>query len=211
MPQVEFFAVRDDLIELFSRLFANTDIQIFEMYSECDQYLRRFRSTEEILTALPIGQDKYGNGKHYLLSLWSPSVTFEPEVKRVNFNGKVEGHTHRFTVQGRGLMQLYLGGVFENTITNSYFGHFSEKGAAKWGPVDGINWSASRKLSNKVQYLLREKLRAARAPGMPVLDGALEMHKQGYVFKAGGHVYNLIESAVPAVQANALMRYNQPL
>ncbi len=211
MANLDFFAVRDDFAAIFDHLFTNTDVQIFEAYSEYDQELRRFRSTEELLAALPIGLDRCGNGFANFLAVWSPSVMPEPEIKRIDFSRKIDGYTHRFCVEGRGLMHLHLGGIFENTMTKSNFGHFSEKGAARWGPVDEINWPASRKLSNKILYLIGKKLQAARVPGMPVLKGALEMHEQGYLFKVGRQVYELIQDAGPVVQENALVRYNQPL
>ena len=107
-------------------------------------------------------------------------------------------------------MHLHLGGIFENTITKSNFSHFSEKGAAAWGPVDDINWAMSRKLSNKIQYLLRKKLSAGRARTMLVLKAALEAHKQGYKLVDGVWPCELSQETVPAVQETSLVRYNQP-
>ena len=193
MATLNFFGVREDYVDIFDRLFAATDVQVFESYSEYDQELRRFHSTRELLSALPLGTDTYGNSLAYNLQLWSPSVTPEPRVRRINLV-RVKGHTHWFCVEGMGLMQFHTGGTFGECITHSNFGHFSEKGARARasGNADEVDWAASRKLSNKIMYLIGRKLRVARVPYGPVLAGALERHQQGYKLKYGSQDLRLI-------------------
>lgn len=192
MPDLDFFATREDFVEIFDNLFSQTDVQVFETYSEADQELRRFRSTEEILSALPIGIDKYGNSSANLLSLWSPSVIPEPEIRRINLS-KSTGHTFRYRVHDVALMHLHLGGLFEKTITKSEFSHFSEKEASRWEDTSHADWLAHRKLSNKIIYLIGRKLRVARVPFAAVLKGAMKMKEQGYMLMHGGHLCEIIQ------------------
>lgn len=198
MATLNFYAVREDYARIFDALFGATDVVVYEAYSECEQELRRFHSTQELLDTFPLGVDSYGNSFAYFLQVWSPSIAPEPQISRINL--RVKGHTHRFHVQGSSLMQFHTGGVFGDSITQSNFGHFSEKGArAKgFGNADEVDWNASRKLSNKIMYLIKTKLRAARVPYGPVLPGALEMHRQGYILKYGTRKLELIVDEAPA-------------
>lgn len=215
MATLDFFAVREDYINIFDRLFSTTDVQVFEGYSEYDQELRHFRSTQELLGAFPLGVDTYGNSFAHHLQLWSPSVAPEPEIQRINLV-RVKGHTHRFCVHGMGLMQFHTGGVFGDRITKSNFGHFSEKGARARavGNADEVDWVASRKLSNKIIYLIKCKLRVARVPFWPVLAGALELHRGGYKLRYGTRDLQLITDDASVTEekpGHSLMRVIETL
>jgi hypothetical protein len=181
MPSLDFFAARTDLAALLMFLLENTDVRVFESYSDYGQPLKEFRSFGELADAYEVGVDKCGRGDHILLQLWSPAVMDRLEIERIELNPQAcEGQTFRYRIQGWGLIQLYLGGVYDRFITKSHFGHNSEKRAQAWGHADGVNWEALTQLSNKVQYHIRSRLAVARVPGRPVLREAYALAQSGY-------------------------------
>src|SRR5687768_13944636 len=159
MANLDFFATRPDFEQLFAFLFAETDFHVFESYSEFGKEVREFTSFADLCAAFDVGQDKHGNGHAALLQLWSPSIMPEQQIERIKLDpNKCNGFRFRFRMSGYGLAQLYLGGVHNRVITKSHYGHFSERGAARWGDVSQVNWSALSKLSGKVQRHIRRKL-----------------------------------------------------
>ena len=184
MANLDFFAIRPDLEQLFAFLFAETDFQVFESYSEFGQPIRRFASFEDLCATFDVGHDKHGNGTAALLQLWSPSVMPKQQIERINLDpNKCDGFTFRFRISGVGLVQLYLGGIHDRVITKSHYGHFSERGAARWGDISSVNWNALSKLSGKVQRHIRRKLGVAKVPGRPVLPGAFKLNIEGFELK----------------------------
>ncbi len=94
-------------------------MRAFESYSEFDQELREFRSIDELAAAFPIGEDRFGSGHAILLQLWSPSVMRELTISRLALNPDAcDGHTFRHQIGGGALIQLYLGGVHDRTVTS---------------------------------------------------------------------------------------------
>lgn len=181
---LDFFAAEADQRAVLDFLFSSTDVRVFESYSEPGADLREFRSTDELAAAFPLGTDSHGNGKVVLLQLWSPSVMRELTIRR--FALKPEhcgGHTFRHTIEGGGLMQLYLGGVCDRVVTLSHFGHQSQVRAEAWGVDQGVNWEALKKVSNRIQHHIRKRLAAGKVPGCPVLPQALELARTGYALK----------------------------
>jgi hypothetical protein len=184
MANLDFFATRPDFEQLFAFLFGETDFHVFESYSEFGKPIREFASFADLCATFDVGQDKHGNGTAALLQLSSPSVMPKPQIERIDLDpGKCDGFAFRFRMSGYGLVQLYLGGVHDRVITKSHYGHFSERGAARWGDVSHVNWSALSKLSGKVQRHIHRKLTVAKVPGRPVLAGAYKLSTEGYELK----------------------------
>lgn len=184
MASLDFFATRTDQKAIMDFLFTSTDVRIFELYSELGQEIREFRSFDELDAAFRIGIDQFGNGMAIHLQLWSPSVENGPSIERVNLNpAKCRGHTFRYSFGGWASIQLYFGGLYEQIITRSHLGHNTEIRARNWGYMDGVDWIALRKLSNKIQYHIRNRLAAARVPGRPVLAEAYGYARDGYELK----------------------------
>lgn len=130
---LDFFACRTDHEAVFAFLFAQTDVRVFETYSELGQELREFHSGEPLTACFDVGADRAGNGSGILLHLWSPSVMKDLEIERITLRPEYsQGHTFRYRIRGWGLIQLYLGGVHRQIVTKTHYGHFSEKGAAAW-------------------------------------------------------------------------------
>src|SRR5205807_9657090 len=143
--------VREDLRRVLDFLFFETDFHVYELYSEFGQQLREFGSFDELDAVFGLGHDRYGSGCAALLALWSPSVTPSPNITRVRLDPKrCKGFTFRYTIGGFGAVQLYLGGVHQNVVTKSHFGHGSHRWAQGAGCRGGVNWKALSHLSNRV-------------------------------------------------------------
>jgi hypothetical protein len=188
MAQVNFFATRSDLQQVFSFIFLETDFRVFESYSDFGRELREFPSFESLASSFQVGQDAHGNGTAVLLQMWSPTVCAQPEIIRITLDPKkCDGHTFRHRVSGYGLVQLYLGGLYERVVTHTHYGHCNERGAARWGDVSNIDWKALAKISGRFQRHLGRKLAVAKVPGYAVLPGAYEKFKEGFELKWAAH------------------------
>jgi hypothetical protein len=181
---LNFFAAETDQRALLDFLFASTDVRVFESYSEFDADLREFRSTDDLASAFPIGLDPHGNGAAVLLFLWSPSVLREPTIERFALDpAKCGGATFRYSIEGDGLMRLYLGGVCGRAITTSNFGRTSSRWAERRG-CKGIDWEAFKKISNRITYHIRKRLAVGKAvPGCVVLPEAMKLAIASYALK----------------------------
>jgi hypothetical protein len=183
MPQLEFFAVREDQLALLKFILTETDIQIFEHASRPDSDLRQFHRPEEVDDAYSLGIDDHGNGLLATLALWSPSVMPKLQTVRIDFDPKRVRHARfRYEPRAGGLMQLYLGGEKELVITKSYFGYRSEKGARAWGVAEGVDWDGLSRLGRRIQYRIR-KMAVTKVPGRPILPGAAKLHEAGFLLK----------------------------
>lgn len=181
MASLDFFAVREDHKEILDYVFDQTDARCFELYSEFDQDLREFRSFDELAAAYDVGIDTRGS---VLLALWSPSVMDKLEIKKIEMTPKrADGHKFRSSIEGFGVVALYLGGVRDKAIVKSEYGHNSPERARKWGYKSGVDWEALKKLSNKIQYQIRRRMAVANLPGRPIMPAAFDLVKAGYTLK----------------------------
>jgi hypothetical protein len=182
---LDFFAAAADQKALLDFLFLSTDVRVFESYSEFDSEIREFRSTSELASAFEIGSDTHGHGAAVLLQLWSPTVMKDLVIRRYSVDPSYcDGHTFRFSIEGGGLIQLYLGGVCGRVVTKSHYGHQSKVRAQNWNVDSGIDWDALQVLSRRIQYHIRRRLAVAKAGSYPVLPEALELAHAGYELKA---------------------------
>ena len=181
---LDFFAAEADQRAVLDFLFSSTDVRVFESYSESGADLREFRSTAELAAVFPLGIDQHGNGHAALLQLWSPSVMRELTIRRFTLNpAYCNGHTFRHTIEGGGLMQLYLGGECGRVVTKSHYGHQSQVRAQAWQVGDDVDWVALKALSARIQYHVRTRLAAGKAGSSPVLSQALGLAQSGYALK----------------------------
>jgi hypothetical protein len=181
---LDFFAAQDDLRAVLDFLFASTDVRVVESYSVVGADLREFRSTDELAAAFALGADPHGNGVAILLQLWSPSVMRDLDIQRIKLDpAHCDGHTFRYRIDGAGLMQLYLGGVCQQVVTRSHYGHQSQTRAQAWDMDEGVNWEALKTLSQRIQYHIRKRLAAGKAKSCPVLPQALQLARAGYALK----------------------------
>jgi hypothetical protein len=188
MANVDFYAAKEDLRSLLHFIFEETDLRVFESYSEPDSELREFSSYHELAAAFKLGIDEHGHGSHVLLQLWSPSVTTDVEVIRFALKPtKARPHTFRHNISGIGLIQFYLGGLFQNMITDSHYGHWSEAGARQraGGNPDAVDWDALSKLSGRIQQHIRKRTAVAKVKGRSILPAAFEALKSGIDLRYG--------------------------
>jgi len=95
LRRVDFYAAKDDLLDLIRFLFGETDCRVYESFSHHDRDLREFRTVDEVAGAYPLGEDSHGHGTAALLSLWSPSAGGEPRVERIELSRPADSHRYR--------------------------------------------------------------------------------------------------------------------
>ncbi len=185
MAYLDFFAARDDLFALFDFLFAETDVRVFDLYSDFGEGLREYTSAKQIDAVHQIGLDQTGIRGSVPLTLWSPSAVQTPTIKTMISHLPDLGARQR--LEAAGLMQLYLGGVKEYRIAKTHFGHYEEKGARVWwGDATNLtDWVMLAKTCRKIQYHIRKRLAVTgieNAP-LPILPHALRLLQQGYIWE----------------------------
>jgi len=188
MANLDFYAVKGDLQKLLAFLYGETDVIVFELSSEFDREIRQFKSLKELENVYEVGQMSKGQ-LHF--QLWSVSVMKEPQPRRIEL--KVGGHSFRYSIEGAGLMQLYCGGLNENVIGHTHFGHWNEAGAKERcvSPTDDCNWEALKKVSGKIQRFIRGTS-AAKLYSRPILPDAFSSIKSG---KKIGYLNQLFDTA----------------
>ncbi len=185
MANLNFFAVRNDMLDLLSFIYSETDCVVFESYSRYDAELRQFASVQQLDAAYPVGSNPHGNGYAITLQLHSPSVAAPPHVKRISLS--VPGHSFRYCVESAGLMQLYLGGAYDGLISQSHFGHWNEAGARQRciSPADEVNWVLQRSLSGKIQRHIKNRLSHAKVQSRYILTHAFSELQSGKIARVG--------------------------
>jgi hypothetical protein len=152
MANLDFYGLKSDLQKLLAFIYDETDIVIFEMSSEFDREIRRFTSLKDLEGTFAIGQMNKGQTH---LQLWSASVMKEPKPRRINLTMK--DHSFRYAIEGAGLIQLYLGGLKENIIGETHYGHWNQAGAEERCvlPTKDCDWETLKKISGRLQRFIR--------------------------------------------------------
>ena len=197
MANLDFYAVADDLREVFAYLFSETDIVVYEMSSEHNRPVRHFRSLQSLEDVFELGAYRAA-----YLQLWSPSVMKAPEIRRIEMTG-LPGSPHRDSVEGAGLMQLYLNGTQDGIIHYTHFGHWNEAGARQRAihSADDCNWRELSKLSGRIQRHIRGKLASAKLYSLPVLRHAYASVQQGAHLWFGPDVHGVTSPNIVATAA----------
>ena len=195
MANLDFYALGDDLRDLVLFLTSETDVVIYEQSSRFDCEPRQFRSLSELETVFRLGAYRAG-----YLQLWSPTVMTPPIIRRIDLTG-VSGHTFRYSVEGAGLIQLYLDGLKDGIIYHTHFGHWNEAGARKRSmhSADDCDWLALRKLSGQIQRHIQRKFAVARLHARPILRHAFESVGEGDGLWFGPDVHRLDSKHVVAL------------
>jgi hypothetical protein len=152
MANLDFYGLKSDLHKLLAFIYDETDIIIFELSSEFDSEIRRFSSLRALESVYDVGQVSKGQ---ICFQLWSASVTKEPAPRKINL--KMKEHSFRYSIEGAGLIQLYLGGLKENIISETHYGHWNQAGAEERCvlPTKDCDWEALKKLSGRLQRFIR--------------------------------------------------------
>lgn len=184
MAVCDFYALGADLRLVFDFLYGETNVIVYELSSQAETAPRQFRSLAEIESAYSLGAYRAA-----YLQLWSPTVSAQPVIRRVEINEP--SPTYRYAVEGAGLMQLYLDGIKDGIIWHTHFGHWNEAGARQRSlhRADDCDWRALAKLSRRIQGHIRKKLAVATLHSCPVLNQAFEAVQRGTGLWFSGVVY----------------------
>lgn len=185
MPNCDFYAHGEDFPQVLEFVFAQPGWVLHELGSELDRPVRVFRSADALLAASAFGSQS----QHF--QLHTPELGGVVTHQRVDFRpGAVPGHTHRFTTEGWGLIQLYFGQVTADSgLTNSHTNHSSELRASKWAHRAAgkgadhptlWDWAAVRRTSGRLNRFLR-KLAVAKHGSRPVLPAAHAAVERGAI------------------------------
>jgi len=190
MGNLDFYATVRDHETVLDDLFQHGDVRIFESYSAFDRDLIEFTGPDQILERLRQAKPL----RHaVLLKLWAPAASTTFEIQR--FSVSVEGYTYRHRIAGWGLMQLYLSKETETEIPPSHFGHFNEKGAAKWsaasfsppgnpGTEADWDWKLLQQISRRIQYRIRTRFSKIKIGSRPVLHNAAQLMQDKHLLAA---------------------------
>lgn len=181
-----FLATGPDKMRVLNHLFENTDLQVFDIYSEYGQEICQYRSATEIAAKFDL---ENGGQSVATFQMWSPRFGGEVIFSRIELKPRYcNGHTFRYSTKGWGLIQLYLGGCQNNTLFYSHVGHFNEKGALGWenvneekGKVSRWNWKEISAASRSLKYQIH-KMSVGKIRSISVLPGADELRKRGIGF-----------------------------
>ena len=183
----DFFADRSDKLEILDFIFNNTDLQIYDLGSQYGQEICQYKSIDEISLKFDLEIDEFGT----TFQLWSPRHKGKPIFRKFYIDPKrCNGHTFSYATEGLGLIQLYFGGLKNNTLKYSHIGHFNEKGALKWEVANNLNglvsswdWTEIHATSRKLKYQIHNKLAIRKIGSFGVLPGADKLEKQGIKLK----------------------------
>ena len=182
MTWATFFAARDDLLQFFRFVYAETDCCVYEAYSRPDEKRREFPDCDSLAALSEFGAP----GLH--LALWSPSVGPEPRMRRIDFTpGAVPGHSHRFVTEGCSLITLLAGGVRDHSLEASQLGWWTEASALRKAlpelQPEKVDWPKLTKLARQLRNQIERRLKATTASKKAVLPQAAEYARQGYILR----------------------------
>lgn len=175
----DFFADKQDKINVLEFIFNETDLRIYDLASAYGHHVCEYKLIDEIVSKFDM------EGSFLTFQLWSPRHGSQPTFRRIELNPKYcKGYTFRYNTEGFGLVQLYFDGVRNNQLSHSHIGHFNEKGAAKLesNPFDKTSnwdWNEIKKTSNKLKYHIHNKLAVSKMGSSGVLAGAKELQLNG--------------------------------
>ena len=186
MPNCDFFATPEDHALVLDWLFADGACEVYELSSDFEQPLKRFRSSVDVLQQF---DRRHRNGEvwhkvHLQLYVVGAGPPFS--ARRVKLNPEsCNGATFRYAADGWGLIQLYLAALRGERLENSHTNHNSAKRAEAWAPLGGAKpgpaaWDFKRigAFSARLNRQIR-KLGVAKLGSRVVLPGALKLWDRG--------------------------------
>lgn len=186
MPSFHFYAAPDDRGDVVAFALNSLACRVFEKYSAPDAPLREFAASElpRLDTAVGI-QDCH-------LVVWSPSFRAEPLRRRIQLTpGAIPGHSHRFVLEGWGLVHLQFVAIKGNALSPSRLTFNSEARARKWETTDAVHLGASAAWDWNAVADIGRRLRnhiaragVAKVGACPILRGANERAREGVVLAA---------------------------
>jgi len=200
MPNLDFYAVAADFDAVLEYVFAKSECRVFESYSAFDSELIEFSSADMLKEKFRIGQCT-SDTPSTLLQLVVPGASTFYRIRRIDLlPEKCRGHTFRYTIEGWGLIQLYLGGIGPRGVVASHTNHNSEARARAWQATcpemestGAWDWTQVTAVSSAFNRYIRNKLAVNKLGSRPVLPAAQEAFDAGLV-PAEGFARALLEN-----------------
>ena len=174
MPNCDFYALADDCERVLDFVFEQPGWVLHELASENDSPVRTFSSTHAILATHPLCLRPL----HF--QLYSPAMGGAVLHRKIVLRpGAVPGATFRFSTDGWGLIQLYLGVLRKDgSLTACHTHHNSLTRAQRWtqtvsdqGSVESWDWPAVSRMSGRLVRFIR-KAADSKQWSRPVLPSA---------------------------------------
>jgi len=155
MIPLQFFALEEDLVQLFEYLLDREGMVAIERNSEIGQTARSFSTAAELARAYSLGFDADGSSFAVLVAVWSRRVRPRPTPERVQLSRA--GGGWRETVRGAGLFSFDLGGLGPRGISHSTFQVDSPSSGSDAGDLAGVrvNWAIHDRLAKAIRSYLR--------------------------------------------------------
>jgi hypothetical protein len=139
MPNCDFFATPEDHALVLDWLFADGACEVYELSSDFEQPLKRFRSSVDVLQQF---DRRHRNGEvwHKVhLQLYVVGARPPFNARRVKLDPEsCNGATFRYAADGWGLVSLYLAALRGERLENSHTNHNSAKRAEARAPHGGV-------------------------------------------------------------------------
>ncbi|MEJ2622519.1 MAG: hypothetical protein P8163_20405 [Candidatus Thiodiazotropha sp.] len=177
MPNCNFYAIDNDYDEILNFIFNEMECRVFESYSKYDEELVEFSNATEVLEYFQLANFSKKPNQTADLMLWPTSASDNVRVNRIELNPqKCKGATHRYRIDGWGLISLELNGINKAGLQYSNTNHNTEKRAVAWEPnyndVMGSpstwDWKAVSSASRKLNNFIKKKSNKKVGP-MPVM------------------------------------------
>lgn len=187
MPNCDFYATPTDHRILLDWLFGEETCDVYELASDWEQPLKRFRTTDEVLSQFERTYAVGGKKRTSVeLQLYVLGAGPKFKAKKIALDPKAcNGATYRYNAEGWGLVQLYLESAGADRLASSHTNHNSQKRAETWAPIyDDVGgparWDFAR-ISSFSARLNRQikKQSVAKIRSRPVLPGALALWDAG--------------------------------
>jgi hypothetical protein len=157
----DFYSNREDALKVLEFVFCETDLVLFDLYSDYGKKVDRYDSLADAERKL----ENNPSLPYSHFNVWSPRHGGTPRFERIKLDpNRCEGHTFRYSTLGWGMIQLYFSYPRKNGLSPSHIGHFEERGAyarQDFAPQDDVaswDWIEIRRTSRKLKYHIQKRL-----------------------------------------------------
>lgn len=172
MPEIRFYATKEDLTLVFEKMLSEFGLIAYEMVSEPGEPLRRFRTLAELT-----GHFRFcSKGCDFV---WWDAESMPPNrPKKLKLDPeKCDGHTIRYSAEFA-MIQIQTGLKRSNMLTPSEFGLVTQAYYQSVGDLAKIDW---RRLHSKFNQLRKfiERSSIGKVDGCLVMPSANELVCRG--------------------------------
>jgi hypothetical protein len=189
----DFYADRSDALSVIAYIFAEMDLQLFDLYSEYGEEVTEYKSVADV-------QRKFETSAAHpsaLFQVWSPRHRGKPFFRKLALDpDRCDGHTFRYSTNGWGLIQLYFYGPSKRGLGPSHIGHFEERGAysreslyEEMGKASEWDWREIRRTSRALKYHIQKRLSVSKVSRidtrdiLPALTGCSRLALPDFMFE----------------------------